>query len=123
MIVAAALASAAVAMTGPATATLEGDLDAAAAYWQQSSPAGCSTEAVTYAPLSSRILGEATIPDTAQSGPCVMTIRSGLSPELRCMAVVHEYGHWLGFEHSKNRHSPMFAVVDRGARVPECEQH
>jgi hypothetical protein len=83
MIVASALASAAVALSGHAPATLQGDLDAAAAYWQQSSPPGCSTEAISYAPLSAEIVGEATIPSAAQSEPCTMAIRSGLAPELR----------------------------------------
>jgi hypothetical protein len=120
LIAAAAIASAALSLTAPAPATLQGDLDAAAAYWHQNAPARCSTEAVAYAKLPGLMLGEATVPDPAESGPCEMTIELGLSGRLRCMTVVHEYGHWLGLEHSKNRLSPMYPVIDRGAMVPQC---
>ena len=117
--IAAALASAAVALAGPAPATLQGDLDAAAAHWQQSVPVGCSTEALSYAPLSGRLLGEATIPDPAQSGPCVMTIKPGLSRRLRCMTVVHEYGHWLGYGESGVRRRNAGQRVGFGERIGE----
>ena len=101
-------------------ATLDGDLDAAAAYWHQNAPALCSSEAVGYTKQPGRVLGQATIPGPAESEPCEMTIELGLSKRLRCMTVVHEYGHWLGLEHSKNRHSPMYPVIDKGAIVPAC---
>lgn len=122
MMVAAVLASAAVSLAGPAPATLHGDFEAAAAYWQQSTPARCSTEAVSFSKLPGAVLGEATIPDPAQSGPCEMTIERGLSRYLRCMTVVHEFGHWLGFHHSQNRRSPMYPIIASGAVVPECGQ-
>ncbi|HEX5712999.1 MAG TPA: matrixin family metalloprotease [Solirubrobacterales bacterium] len=111
---------AAVSLAAPAPATLPGDLDAAAAYWHQNAPARCSTKAVGYGRLPGPLLGQATIPDPVESGPCEMTIELGLSNRLRCMTVVHEYGHWLGLEHSENRRSPMFPVIDRGAIVSEC---
>jgi hypothetical protein len=120
MIVAAALASAAVSLSSPAPATLSGDLDAAASYWHQNVPARCSTEVIGFGELPNLILGQATVPDPVTSGPCEMTIKSGLSRRLRCMTVVHEYGHWLGLEHSTNRHSPMYPVIDKGATVPQC---
>jgi Matrixin len=120
MIAAAAIASAVVSLAAPAPATLAGDLDAAAAYWQQNAPARCSTQVAGYGKLPSPVLGRATIPDPLESGPCEMTIELGLSRRLRCMTVVHEYGHWLGLEHSTNRRSPMYSVIDSGAIVPEC---
>ena len=120
MIAAAVIASAAISLTAPAPATLDGDLDAAAAFWHQNAPERCSTEAVAYGKLPNLTLGQATVPNPAESGPCEMTIYPGLSKRLRCMTVVHEYGHWLGLEHSKNRLNPMYPVIDRGAIVPEC---
>ena len=121
MIVAAAIASAAISLAAPAPATLHGDLDAAAAYWQQNTPARCSTETAAYAKLPGLVLGQAMIPDPTESGPCEMTIEPGLSNRLRCLTVVHEYGHWLGLHHSKSRLSPMYPIIDDGAIVPECE--
>lgn len=123
MIVAAALASAAVALAGPAPApaTLQGDLDAAAAYWQQAVPARCSTGSVSSARLPRRVLGEATIPDPVLSGPCEMKISRGMTDRMRCLVVVHEYGHWLGLHHSADRHDLMFPTIDPRTHVPECE--
>lgn len=122
MIIATALASAAVAFAGPAAApaTLQGDFDAAAAYWQ-AAPVGCSTESVTSGRMPARVLGEATIPDPVESGPCEMKISRGMSPRMRCLVVVHEYGHWLGHHHSRDRQDPMFPVVGPRMVVPQCE--
>lgn len=123
MILAAALASAAVALAGPAPApaTLQGDLDAAAAYWQ-AAPTHCSTESVTLVRSRGRVLGEGTVPDPTQSGPCVMEVSTGMSRRLRCLVVVHEYGHWLGLNHSPDTHNVMFPVVKpENLVVPECE--
>jgi len=123
MILAPALASAAIALAGPAPApaTLQGDLDAAAAYWQQAVPARCSTGSVSSGRLPRRVLGEATIPDPVQSGPCEMKISRGMTLRLRCLVVVHEYGHWLGHRHSSDRADPMFPQVDLRTVVPPCE--
>ncbi len=122
MIAAAAIASAAISLAAPAPATLHGDLDAAAAYWHQNVPANCSTEAAAYGKLPGLVLGQTMIPDPAETGPCEMTIERGLSKRLRCLTVVHEYGHWLGLHHSKSRLSPMYPIIDKGATVPECER-
>ena len=122
MIAAAVIASAAISLAAPAPATLQGDLDAATAYWHQAVPASCTTEAATYAKLPGLVLGRATIPDPAESGACEMIIERGLSNRLRCLTVVHEYGHWLGLHHSRSRLSPMYPVIDKGAIVPECER-
>lgn len=122
MIVATALASAAIALAGPAAApaTLQGDLDAAAAYWQKA-PAGCSTESVFVGRTPSHVLGEATLPGVLASEPCEMKISRGMSLRMRCLVVVHEYGHWLGYHHSRDRHDPMFPLMDPRMSMPPCE--
>jgi Matrixin len=122
MIAAAAIASAAISLAAPAPVTLHGDIEAAAAYWHQSAPARCSTEAATFAKLPGLVLGQTMIPDPAETGPCEMIIERGLSNRLRCLTVVHEYGHWLGLHHSKDKLSPMYPIIGKGAIVPECEQ-
>ena len=69
-----------------------------------------------------RVLGDGTVPDPTQSGPCAMEISAGMNHRLRCLVVVHEYGHWLGLGHSSDRHDPMFPVIDpKNLTVPQCE--
>jgi Matrixin len=124
MILATALASAAIAFAGPAPApsTLQGDLDAAAAYWQQAVPAQCSSETVSsVAKLPGRVLAEATLSQPDLSGPCTMEVTRGMTHRLRCLVVVHEYGHWLGLGHSADRHDVMFPVINPNLALPECE--
>jgi Matrixin len=123
VILAAALASAAVALAGPAPApaTMQGDLAAAASYWQGAVPAHCSSESISSAPMPGRVLGEATVPDLEQVEPCMMKINRGMTERLRCLVVVHEYGHWLGLDHSADRKSPMFPVIEPSLVVPQCE--
>jgi hypothetical protein len=121
MILATVLVGTAVALgPAPAPATLQGDLGAAAAYWQ-ATPANCSTESVASARLSPDMLGEATVPDPVQSGPCMMKVSPGMTRRLRCLVVVHEYGHWLGLHHSTDRHNIMFPVMTPRMVIPECE--
>lgn len=123
MIFASALASAAVAFAGPAAApaTLQGDFDAAVAYWA-ATPAHCSTESVSAGRMPRNVLGEATLPDPVASGPCVMKISRGMTHRMRCLVVVHEYGHWLGHRHSSDRDDPMFPLVTPRMVVPQCEK-
>jgi hypothetical protein len=126
MILAAALASATIALSGPAVAppTVQADLGAAAAYWQQPIPPQCtSTTVSSVTTLPSRVLGEATESEPNVVGPCTMVIARGMDPRLRCLVVAHEYGHWLGFAHSADRHNPMFPVIDPTMVVlPQCER-
>lgn len=123
MILASVLASAAVALAGPAAApaTLQGDLDAAAAYWA-AAPARCSTQSVSVGRMPRQVLGEATLSDPVASGPCVMKISRGMTKRMRCLVVVHEYGHWLGHHHSGDRDDPMFPRIDPLMVVPGCER-
>lgn len=123
MILATALASAALAFggAGVAPATVQGDFDAAGAYWA-STPDRCSTQSVATVKMPRGLLGEATIPDPAVSGPCEMKINRGMSKRMRCLVVVHEYGHWLGHHHTSDRTDPMFPVVNPRMVVPQCEK-
>ena len=125
MILATALASAALAFAGPAVApapapaTVQGDFAAAASYFDQDTPIDCSTESVSSATLPGRELGEATVPSEIE--PCIMKISRGMTHRLRCLVVVHEYGHWLGLHHSSDRRNVMFPVIRPDLHVPACE--
>jgi hypothetical protein len=125
VILATALATTALALAGPAVApapapaTVQGDFAAAASYFDQAAPIDCSTESVSSAPLPGRELGEATVP--SQLEPCVMRIKRGMPHRLRCLVVVHEYGHWLGLHHSSDRGNVMFPVIRTDLVLPACE--
>lgn len=124
MILATALATAAVAFAGPAPApaTLQGDLDAAAAYWQQAVPSQCTSATISsVAKLPGRVLGEATLSEPNQGSPCTMEISRGMTLRLRCLVVVHDFGHWLGLRHSHDRDDVMFPVINPEMVIPECE--
>jgi hypothetical protein len=121
--IATALASAAIALAAPAPApaTIQGDVAAAAAYWG-ATPAQCTTGVVVAETLPGRVLGEATLTEPEQTEPCTMTITTGMTRRLRCLVVVHEYGHWLGHHHSGDPENVMFPVVRPSLVLPQCEQ-
>jgi hypothetical protein len=50
-----------------------------------------------------------------------MEISRGMPRRLRCLVVVHEYGHWLGHGHSADRRDVMFPVINPKMVVPACE--
>lgn len=123
VIIATALAGAAIALGGaaaaPAPATIQGDFAAAESYFHEEVPADCSTESVSAAKLPGRELGEATVP--SQIEPCMMKISRGMTHRLRCLVVVHEFGHWLGLHHSADRSNVMFPVIRPTLVLPACE--
>lgn len=40
----------------------------------------------------------------------------------QCVLVIHEYGHWMGEDHSTDASSPMAARLNPSIHIPACER-
>jgi hypothetical protein len=96
-------------------------LVAAESYWGVIYPPLCETAEIILAfPATPDTAGEATLAQ-APGEDCSMDIRPNLVEPQLCPAVVHEYGHWLGFEHTQNPADVMYEDGPWWAAIPECE--
>lgn len=90
-------------------------------YWG-TDPALCATQEITFdaAPTDNPgAWGEATI--ATEPGPCIMRIAPALGVLNQCLTVVHEFGHWLGLQHSAYRASIMYpGIISGNQNIPAC---
>lgn len=104
-------------------AALRPSLEAAQTYWGVEYPSHCSSARMLYGLPLSEEDAEVAATATLTQGPeeaCEMTISPALSPEAQCRVVVHEFGHWRGFDHSTNPADVMYEGGPWWATVPEC---
>lgn len=99
--------------------TVQEDLAAAAAYWEQTPPLCISEEVAEGIPRTPDAWGEGTQP--IRPAHCIMVVDAEVPEPYRCRVVVHEYGHWLGYGHSADEDSPMAPVVSLKPVIPQCE--
>lgn len=118
LIALAALTCASTAQAAPFTPELEADYAAAEAWWG-AQPIGCSSvtkELVPAGAIGEGIAGHATQPHGWPLEECVIAIAEGpwWKPCVLQEVVDHEYGHLLGFGHSEDPNSIMWAGAVHG---------
>lgn len=92
-------------------------------YWG-TTPGGCSSYEVNLVDdLDGGAVGRATQPGPDERLNCTMRVARSLNPELKCAVVVHEYGHWLGLDHSADQESVMYVGGQDDHATPQlCGQ-
>lgn len=103
----------------PPTPAMQADLAFAELWWGQQ-PEGCTTRTLVAVPqevlgsnAGAAVYGRATQPEGSARGPCVMELASDVSIPA-CLAaevVLHEYGHWLGYDHTDDATSIMHPQI------------